>query len=913
MSQAGDGSVRVTGAPGDRGAGRDLFVGRRSELLHLDDVFDETLQGTGHVVFVTGESGIGKTALLRTFLAVTRQRDASWTYSRARCVAQYGPGEAYLPFLEGISNLLLGPARELTSRLLREYAPTWCLQLPASGAVHESLRDQTIGATKERMLRELCDLFEAASLQAPLVGLLEDLQWADPSSMDLLRHLAHRASRLRMLLLATYRPSELEAGPRQVRDIVADLLLQRSCEELRLGPLGADEIATYLDLRFSPHAFPPDLVAGIEARTEGHPFFVTSLVQYLADQGHIARRGERWELTHSLSAKDIEAPESVRGLIRRRLEALRDEERATLEAASVMGREFLSSVVARVLGTEELEVEERLRRLERVQRLLYALGEEELPDASLATRYRFANALYAEILYDDLLSKQRMALHKRVGEELRKAYALQAARVSAQLALHFERGRDFAAASAALAQAGDNAAALYDNVAAAARYDEALALAERLPDAERPALVLPILLKRGRASMAITRLEEAEKSFTRMLQHARGVGQASLECAALAGLCNALFFSHRTEEMAVRAEEAWRAADKARSPALRLEAMLLVAQLALEEGDLSDCRTLLEDGLAVAKQLGQKPLLLEATALRGALHYWHSEYALAEARLSEAQGLAHELRDGFRLLWVSRLLGLARGNLGRISEALACFREGIDTARRNGDHFWLPTLSSHMGLMHKELQDVQGAIEHDREGLRLAQAHGSGEAESGALLNLGVDYTLAGELERALEFLEEAQATAPKNWFAWLTELRLLSALAAHWLARGEHRRASEHAARLLQAARRHGALTYVVASHRLSAESALLAGDSSMAAAWLEQARAALGSAPAPLEAWRVHALDGRCHAALGDGAGASAAWGRAAALVQAIAAATDETALRATFLGSPAVREVLAGAGVA
>lgn len=911
MSQSPDGSAALTGAPDRADAERDLFVGRRSELRRLDEVFDDALQGVGRLIFVSGESGIGKTALLRTFLAVTRQRDTSWTFGRARCAAQYGPGEAYLPFLEALGNLLLGPAREVAARLLREYAPTWGLQLPASGVPRETLREQTIGATKERMLREFGDLFEAASIEAPLVGLLEDVQWADPSSMDLLRHLAHRVPRLRMLILATYRPSELEIGPAQVRDTVADLLLQRSCEELRLGPLSADDIATYLDLRFSPHAFAPELLAGIHARTEGHPFFVASLVQYLVDQGHIARRGERWELTHSLSTKDLEAPESVRGLIRRKLQALPEAERGTLETASVMGREFLSTVVARVLGAEEIEVEERLRRLERTQRLLYTLGEEELPDASLATRYRFANALYAEVLYDDLLSKRRVALHRRAGEELRKAYGQQASRVAAQLAVHFERGRDFAAASSALSQAGDNAAALYDNAAAAARYDEARDLADRLPEAERPALTLPLLQKRGAVSMAMTRFEDAEKSYTQMLERARSDGKPALECAALAGLCNVLFYSHRIEEMAVRAEEAWRAAERSGSAALQLEAMLVVAQLAQEEGDLADCRTLLADGLAVAKQLGQKPLLVAAAALRGVLHYWQSEYPLAEARLAEAQGLAHELHDGFSLLFATRFLGLARGNLGRMSEALTCLREGIETARRNGDHFWLPTLSNHMGFIHKELQDIPAAIEHDREGLRLARAYGSGEAESGALLNLGVDYTLAGDFDRALEFLEESQAATPKNWFAWLSKLRLLSALAAHWRARSDLQRAARLAAQLLPAARRHGALVYVVASHRLTAECALAGGDAAAAAAAVEEARAALGSAAAPLEAWRVHALDGRCREALGDQAGASAARRRSAAVIQSIAAATDEPALRATFLGSAAVREVLDGAG--
>jgi tetratricopeptide (TPR) repeat protein len=910
LSEPRQGSADVPRAAQDRAeGGGEPFVGRDAELGRLDSLFGDALRGEGHIALVSEEAGAGKTALLRAFVSAARRRDASWTYCRARCAAQYGPVEAYLPFLEGLGNLLLGPARERTARLLRQYAPTWCLQLPASG-LPESARELTIGATKERMLREFGDVFEAASREAPLLGVIEDLQWADPSSLDLLRHVAHRAAHLRLLVIATFRPSELELSPAPVRSSVAELRLNGSCEELRLGPLGSEQIAAYFDRRFRPHGLPGEFLQAIEARTEGHPFFLASLAQHLVDQGRIVWRGERWQLAHPVDALELEAPEGVRELTRRRLEALPEGERAALECASVMGREFLSSVVARALGEDELRLEERLRRLERVRRLLYALGEEELPDGSLSTRYRFVNALYPEVLYDELLSRRRVALHARAGHELQRAYGPQAPRVASQLAVHFERGRDFAAASLALAAAGDNAAALYDAGAAARRYDEALQLVDKLPEAERAGRAVPLLQRRGSASMAMTRFEEAARHYARMLELARGSADPASQCAALSGLCNALFFSHRIEEMAVRAEQAWRAAEASGDARLQAEALLLLAQLAQEEGDLVDCRNLLEQALAVARGVGDRPLLLAAGALRGVLHYWQSEFSPAEVRLAEAEVLAHEQRDGFRLLLARRFLGLSRGNLGRISEARACFMEGIQTARRNGDQFWLPTFYNHLGWLHRELHDIAAAIEHDREGLRLARAHSVGEAESGALLNLGLDYTLAGELDRGLEFIEQSRAAAPRNWFEWFFELRLGSALALHWLARGEPRRAEQHAGELRRAAQRLGARVYVAAAHRLQAESLLAGGQPGAAVLSVEKARACLDGLAAPLEAWRVHELAARCCEASGQPGPASAARHEAAALVEAIAAATDEPSCRDSFLGSRPVRQLLEAA---
>jgi len=175
-----------------RDNGGEPFVGRLAELERLEGLWQNAIDGTGAVVFITGESGIGKTALARAFLRRVRSLHPDFIVCRGRCVEQYGTGEAYLPFLDALGTLLVGPGREPTTRLLRTYAPTWCLQLPAisvSPDTQQVLRDQTIGATKERMLREMGDTFEAAAASAPLVGLLEDVQWADPSSVELLRHI----------------------------------------------------------------------------------------------------------------------------------------------------------------------------------------------------------------------------------------------------------------------------------------------------------------------------------------------------------------------------------------------------------------------------------------------------------------------------------------------------------------------------------------------------------------------------------------------------------------------------------------------------------------------------------------------------------------------------------------------------
>ena len=139
--------------------------------------------------------------------------------------------------------------------------------------------------------------------------------------------------------------------------------------------------------------------------------FVTSLAQFLVERGDIAKVREHWVLTRLLSELDLEAPVNVRKMIRKKIEALEAEDRRALEYASIQGEEFTSAVLACLLNTDDLALEERLDHLDKVHRLIQTMGEEELPDGTLSTRYRFAHVLYQNSLYNDLVSKRRILLH----------------------------------------------------------------------------------------------------------------------------------------------------------------------------------------------------------------------------------------------------------------------------------------------------------------------------------------------------------------------------------------------------------------------------------------------------------------------------------------------------------------------
>ena len=270
--------------------------------------------------------------------------------------------------------------------------------------------------------------------------------------------------------------------------------------------------------------------------------------------------------------------------MRQQLEGLAGEEREILEVASVAGREFLSPVIAHLVGRDGRRVEEDLRRLGRVRRLIVESGEETLPDGTLATRYRFAHGLYQSVLRDDLVASRRLQLHREVAARLVHHWGAEAPRIATEIARHCEEGRDHEGAVAFRGHAGDNAARLFAYAEAEEHYDWAFRSFEKLPAESRPAAAISLHQRRGRVRLAQARFDDATADFESMLGAARGTGAAAAERAALAGLCDTLFFAQRVEAMAARARELLEVARRAGGETGTAEAHARIGQVLVVRG-----------------------------------------------------------------------------------------------------------------------------------------------------------------------------------------------------------------------------------------------------------------------------------------------------------------------------------------
>ena len=345
------------------------LVGRDAELTRLHNLLAKALNGERQMVFVAGEAGIGKTALIDAFLSDVRGPKSREANQKAKIENQKSkipysptPNPWSLDWSGGSALSTTGRGRpicrcwkhwggwaecsggERLVPVLSQVAPTWLAQLPAllSPAELEAVQRRVQGATRERMLREIAEAIEALSVERPLVLVLEDLHWSDPSTVELLALLARRREAARLLVVGTYRPVELVVTNHPLKAMKQELVARGQETEVLLGGLSREAVHAYVTQRVAQSTDQDEIVTFVHQRTEGHPLFMVQVTDYLLQQ----------DLNQVLPQEAIQAvPGGLQQLIEVQLGRLGEEAQQVLEVASVAGAEFAVASVAAGLQT----------------------------------------------------------------------------------------------------------------------------------------------------------------------------------------------------------------------------------------------------------------------------------------------------------------------------------------------------------------------------------------------------------------------------------------------------------------------------------------------------------------------------------------------------------------------------------
>jgi DNA-binding winged helix-turn-helix (wHTH) protein len=387
IAPVGDGVAHRSGDP-EWGSGSAIFVNRGPELAALADALDAARASDRRLVLVSGERGIGKTALCDVFIrTATAASPARVCYGQS--VDRVSPQEPYYPFLDALLRLdLRNPG--LVPSILSQHAPSWLAQFP-----------QWVGSTPTvvhplTMVEELTRALEALSLEQPLVIVLEDLQWADSDTLQALARLAQSRTPAKLLVVGTYCDGDWTAGSRAKQRLTRAISDNHRCRLLDLGPLTPEQVGRYLDARFGPTCL-TELSPAVHHATGGNPFMMVSAIDSLIARGFVVREDGRWLRAATLEAIAHVLPETLGQAVARQIDQLEPEEREALEAAAVIGLDFTAASVAIAMGGTVDHARRILTPLVRRTQLISACPGDGVSRAALGS-YRFRHALFAEVL-----------------------------------------------------------------------------------------------------------------------------------------------------------------------------------------------------------------------------------------------------------------------------------------------------------------------------------------------------------------------------------------------------------------------------------------------------------------------------------------------------------------------------------
>jgi DNA-binding winged helix-turn-helix (wHTH) protein/tetratricopeptide (TPR) repeat protein len=881
------------------------LVGREAELAQLERWWEKARHGDRQVVFVTGEPGIGKTTLVEALLeqaAAAREIGIA----RGQCLEQYGVGEAYLPVLEALGRLCREPGQERVLTLLSRHAPTWLAQMPSliPSVDRDALQRDILGATPERMLREMSEAIEALTAQTPVILVLEDLHWSDYSTLNLISSLARRREPARLLVIGTYRPVEVILSEHPLKAVKQELQLHRYCEELPLELLSQEAVTQYLVTRFEKSADSRlrRLARAIYERTGGNPLFMVNVVDYLVTQGLIAPSDEGWTVMAELEEIEVGVPESIRQMIEKQIERLAIEDQQVLEAASVAGAEFSAAAVAAALDTDVVQTEERCENLARRQQFLRPTGVSEYPDGTVAARYGFIHSLYQNVLYQRVTATRRARFHQRIGERGEIAFGDRVGEIAAELAMHFEQARDYRRAVKYLRQAAENATRRSANREAIDYLTRALELVDRLPEAERAGERMVVLEQRGLARRAMGDMAGAAEEFEALAACARTERHLYSEAKAVDYLASSLSWFDRERCLAV-VEHTLALSRHVNDELLRAHTRGSggYGHFLLKGWRDADARACAE-AIAAARRAGDRVLLSRHVGRYAYFQYLRSEYDAACRTAEEGAQLALEMGDAHEYLlcqfrWAWALLHL--GEWGKMRHIL---NEGILKAEKNGHDLWAMHFQLEMAWLHEEAFDFERARALCEGKLKEAQEDQFGQFLSLVLLgwaHLGLKrYEEAfGCFNETLRRLERGRTVMD-----WIWQMLLRYGLSRYWLTQSEYARARQEAERLCALAAQPGERTYLALGRRMLAEVAMAERNWDQAEAEIGRALAVLEGVEAPLAEWRVYATAAQLHERQGRKAEADSFWAQGVAVLNRLADSLKDTdPLRQSLLARP------------
>ncbi len=614
------------------------YVGRVAERERLTELWGQARSGSLRLALIAGEAGVGKTRLSTHLALNMHEQGAIVLYGRC----DEDLGVPYQPWAQALGHLVKEAPSKVLDVHLEQHGGILARLVPALGERVPGLpgpRDSDPETERYLLYAAAAGLLEETGKNEPLLVILDDLHWADAPTLSLLRHISRSHTSMRVLIIGTYRDSELSRD-HPLTELLADLHREQGVERIKLTGLQSQELEALMEAAVG-HELDEEgkaLAAEITRETSGNPFFAGELFRHLIESGAIVQAdGGRWHLVGDLA--DLGLPQSVREVIGRRVARLGPDARTALSAAAVIGRDFDLDLLLAVVDLAEPRLLDLLQ--DGVSGLLLR------EDRDHAGRFTFIHALVEHTLYEDLGLTRRSLLHRQIAEALEAQCGEDPAERLGEIAGHWAAAvatTDTAKAIHYARLAAERGLAQLAPAEAARWYRQALDLAERAHGVERAELC-ELLIGLGEAQRQ-TGKAEFRRTLLDAAEAAQELGDANRLCRAVLANSRGWFSQMQgaIDSERVQALEAAAAAISDEDPR-RARVLALLASELQYAGEPARCRKLAAEAVALARATGD-PEVLARTLIDAFMGIWAPDTLMERREMTaELVQLAAQLDD----------------------------------------------------------------------------------------------------------------------------------------------------------------------------------------------------------------------------------------------------------------------------
>jgi DNA-binding winged helix-turn-helix (wHTH) protein/tetratricopeptide (TPR) repeat protein len=892
------------------------MVGREDALAQLDDCLSKALNGQRRVLFITGEAGIGKTTLLDVF----QQRAATrpnLRIARGQCVEGFGGKEAYYPVLEALGQWFRAEDGGPVVHTLAKQAPTWLIQFPSLVKADQraALQKEILGATRERMVREICETLETLTAQDALVLILEDLHWVDPSTLDFISALARRRGPAKLLLLGTYRPADVIISQSPLRTLKQDLVLHNLSCEISLERLERADVAEYLAMRFADGGLPAGFADLIYRHSGGNALFMVAILQDLVKKEIIKQHEGRWTLRVAVEKVEPGVPETLDQLIELQFKQLTPVEQRVLRSASVAGERFSVWAITTAAEVDPASMEDTCERLADRLQFIKPAGIHELANGQISTHYDFRHSLYREVLYRRLPESARSKLHLLLAQRLKTSGDPCEQELASELALHFEGGHDHEQAVRYLILAAENAAGRFAYRDSIEILQHALELAVKLGPALRNELEVQVLECIGNAHFALGALVPSAEAYAAAADRAQLAGLKTAQMHALISAMYPLGFIDPVKGI-IALEEAVKVSKSINNPAQLASTQMLAAGCRLVFGtwnraDANLCTSSYETLLHLDPSKFdpyQQVAYAHVTLLKG--NYAETlelcERSVSEASISRVGHVVNFLVN-FGALSARSIAFLYQGELGK---ALQLTQVGRASPDENLALYWQASFRE--ASLRTQVFDFEGARQICQETGMVGGEHPIFYGQTIHQMAVGYIAVQSGNFPEATKLFREVYEppTGPKFFLHWWWRLMARLECSNAWLMAGDISSARISAEDFLESALSTADPFLQALAWDLKARVAMAERDLTGAREYIQRALTIVDKFEIPVAAWQACGTAWQLHQQLKEQKKAEANRERAESCILKIANSFEpDEPLRKSFLNAAPVRRILFG----